>query len=150
MDQRIKPFAYRPAALLKKDRWEGQVLGAEAGRARRVVEESVRREQEVLDGVARTEAELRELHAADRSIPLERRRILDLFLRHQHAVAALRQRDRATAEGVYAQVLQQLESKHRGIKAMENHEQRKRHEHEGEQTRAAFKAHDDAWLLRRR
>ncbi len=150
MDERIRPFEYRPAAVLKRDRWEGQVLGAEAGRARRVVEESLKREQEALAGVARTEAELRELHATDRSISLERRRILDLFLRHQHAVAAVRQHDRASAEGVYAQVLQQLESKHRGIKAMENHEQRKRHEHVSEQARAVFKAQDDAWLLRRR
>jgi hypothetical protein len=150
MNERIKPFAYRPAAVLKKDRWEGQVLGAEAGRARRVVEESRRREQEALDGVAQTEAELRDLYRTDRSLSLEWRRILDLFPSHQHAVAAIRQRDRASAEGVYAQVLQQLETKHRGIKAMENHEQRKRHEHEDGETRAAFKLQDDAWLLRRR
>jgi hypothetical protein len=150
MHEPTKPFAYRPAALLKKDRWEGQVLGAEAGRARCVVEETRRREQESLDGVARTEAELRELYSAERSIPIDRQRILGLFLRHQHAVATVRQNDRASAEGVYAQVLQQLESKHRSIKAMENHEQRKRHEHDSGQARAVFKAQDDAWLLRRR
>ena len=90
------------------------MLGAEAARARLRGRRSRRREQEALEGVARTEAELRELYGHDQSIPLERRRILDLFLRHQHAVAALRQHDRASAEGVYAQVLQQLESKQRG------------------------------------
>ena len=43
-----------------------------------------------------------------------------------------------SAEGVYAQVLQQLESKHRSIKAMENHEQRKRHEHDSGQAQGGL------------
>lgn len=150
MDTHLKPFIYRLAAVLKKDRWDGQVLGAEAGRARLVVEESRKREQEALDGVAQTEGELRELCRSQQPIPLERRRILDLFLRHQRAVAAMRQRERASAEGVLAQVLQQLQSKHQSIKAMEHHEDRKRQQHDGQQMRAAFKAHDDSWLVRKR
>ena len=150
MDARARPFAYRLAAVLKKDRWEGRVLGVEAGQARRVVEQSRQHEQEALDGIAQTETELRELFRSEQRVSLERRRILDLFLRHQHALADERQHDRARAERVYAQVLQQLESKHKAIKTMERHEQRKRVEHDSGQVRQALKAHDDSWLLRKR
>lgn len=150
MDERTKPFNYRLAAVLKKDRWEGQVLGAEASRARRVMEETRRRHREALDGIAKTEVELRELCQSEQPIPLERRRILDLFLRHQHAVAAVRQQDTANAETVYGQVMTQLESKHKAIKALENHQDRKRRAHDVEQTRQLLKAHDELWLISKR
>jgi hypothetical protein len=150
MDTRVKPFAYRLSALLKKDRWEGQILGVETGRARSVMEESRKRLQEALDDIARTETELREMWLLQQPVSPERRQILDLFLRHQYAVAALRQKDSTSAEGVYAQVLKQLQSKHKSIKAMESHEQRKRVEHDDWQAREAFKAQDDSWLLRKR
>lgn len=150
MDLRVKPFSYPLAAMLKKDRWEGQVLGAEAGVARRVVDECRKREQETLDLIASLEAELRGLCGDGQPIPLERRRILDLFLRHQYGVAALRRQEHAQAESVHAQVLQQLQAKHRSIKTMEQHQQRKRDEHDEAQTRAQLKAQDDSWLLRKR
>lgn len=150
MDARVKPFSYRLAAVLKKDRWEGQVLGAEASRARLVVEETRKRHREALDGIATTEAELRELCQSEQQIPLERRRILDLFLRHQHAVAAIRQQDTARAETLYGQVMTQLESKHKAIKALENHQDRKRQVHDVQQTRQSLTAHDELWLLGKR
>jgi len=150
MDERVKPFSYRLAAVLKKDRWEGQALGAEASRARVLVEEARRRHREALDDIAQTERELRELCQSEQLIPLERRRILDLFLRHQHAVAAVRQQDSAKAETLYGQVMSQLESKHKAIKALENHQDRQRHAHDVQQTRQSLKASDDLWLLGRR
>ena len=150
MDTRVKPFTYRLSALLKRDRWEGQILGVETGRAYKVVEESRKRLQEALDDIVRTETELRDLWHSQQTISQERRQILDLFLRHQYAVAALRQQDSTSAEGVYVQVLNQLQAKHKSIKAMESHEQRRRLEHDGRQARDAFKAQDDSWLLRKR
>ena len=149
MDEKRRPFAYRLHAVLRKDRWEGEVLGAEASRALQLLEECRRREQETLASVARVEAELREQAGERQSIPLARRRILQLFLREQYVLAETRERERTKAEGLHAQVMQQLETKRRSIKALERHEERKRLEHDNEQARAAIKASDDAWLMRR-
>jgi hypothetical protein len=149
MDERHRPFAYRLAAVLRKDRWEGEVLGAEATRALRLVEECQRRQEETLARVAQAETELRELCGERQSIPLDRRRILHLFLRDQYALAEARALEHAKADGLYAQVLHQLASKRRSIQALEHHEERQRQAHAGEQARAAFKANDAAWLVRR-
>jgi hypothetical protein len=73
-----------------------------------------------------------------------------LFLRHQYAVAAVRHKDAMSSEALYAQVMAQLLSKHKTIKAMENHRERKRREHDVKEIRQALKARDDFWLLRRR
>jgi hypothetical protein len=146
----VRIFRYRLAAALRKESWEGAILGIEVTRARKVFEEKQKRHDEVLGIIARTEADLRELYLEDQQIPLERRRILELFLRHQHAVAKLRQQEAAQAEAVYGQAMAQLQSKRRAIRAMENHRERRRREHNASEIRIAIKAQDDLWLLRRR
>lgn len=150
MDDRAAPFEHRLGALLRKESWEGEVLGLEVARAREALHECQRRQREATDLVERLQGERRAAAAEGMQLSLERCRVIDLYLRHQHEVAAARQQESARAERMLEQALQQLEHKRRSIRMLEVHEERARDEHQREHQRRQLKAHDDAWLMRQR
>lgn len=144
-----QPFKYKLDPILRRERWDGEVLGAEAARARAVEEDKRRLLDQVAASIRAAEAELRALHRANEPIPLERRQLLTAFLQHQHVQAALRAQELAQAEQIHREALAALQAKRRSTRALENHRDRRKSEHDVEQTRQSLKRADESWLLRR-
>ena len=148
--QTRKPGPGRPLdALLKQRQWERDALALEAARARRIWEERNGAYQAVLALIAGAESQLRQLYEAPAGIALERRHILEVFLKHQYEVATEWQHAVAAAQAVYAQVMGQLEGSRVVVKVLEKHGERKMLAHEQIERRRELRAADDLWLLRK-
>ena len=142
-------FKFRLLPLLKKDRFEGQLLGAEARRAGQVLKENEQRHQAALGRVSETEAALRDSCRQEQSIELGQREILYAYLRYSHGVAEDCRKDATEARSVYEDVLNKLETKRKAIRTLEKQRDRKRREHDAEERRLDSKQADEAWLQRR-
>jgi hypothetical protein len=142
-------FKYRLLPLLKLDRFEGEALGHEARRAYKVLEEKARLLERAHTVIKEAEAALRDLYLQEQSIHLDKREVLQTFLRYQHDVAAACEKDATKANAVYEDILGQLEKKRLAIRTLEKHEERKRREHDAVERRADAKQADEAWLHRR-
>lgn len=136
-------------ALLKQRQWEREALGLEAARARRIWEERHGAHQAVLDLITGAQSQLREVYQSPAGISLERRQILDVFLKHQYEVARQREQAAASAQDVYTQVMAQLEASRVAVKVLEKHEERSMRAHDERERRLEFRTADDMWLLRR-
>ena len=137
-------------ALLKQRRWEREALSLEAARALRVWEERNGAHGAVLESIAGAESQLRQLYEASGGISLQRRSILEVFLKHQHHEARQRQQAAASARALYAQTLAQLEASRVAVKVLEKHEERSQRTYDDQERRRALQVQDDLWLLRRR
>jgi hypothetical protein len=145
-----KPRSRRPLdALLKQRHWERETLGMEAARARRIWEDRDGAHRLVLELIADAESQLREVYTSPRGISLERRHILEVFLKHQHEIARERQQAAATAQALYKQIIAQLEASRVAVKVLEKHEERSTRAHEQRERRRELRAADEMWLLRR-
>lgn len=149
MDTRQAGSRHALDALLKQRQWERDALALEAVRARRIWEERNGAHQAVLDVIAGAEAQLRRLYEAPAGIALERRHILEVFLKHQHEVAHERQQAATSAQTLYAQVMRQLDGSRLAVKVLEKHGERSMHAHDQHERRRELRAADDMWLLRR-
>ena len=146
MSRREAPFKYRLEPLLKVDRWEGRVLGAELGRARQLMDDCQRQHREVLARVQSTEGEIRALDRAGEGIPIERRRVLAAYLEQQYALAGERGEAAARAQRLFEQILAQRQANQQRVRALEHHEAREHARHDGEQVRAGLRDADEQWL----
>jgi hypothetical protein len=136
-------------ALLKQREWQRDLLVPEAARAQRVWEEREGAHREVLDVIADAESQLREIYRSPHGIVLERRRILELFLKHQHEVARERQQAAATAQALYRKLMVQLEASRIAVRVLEKHEERSRRAYDQRELRRELHVADEMWLLRR-
>jgi hypothetical protein len=136
-------------ALLKKRQWERDALAMEAVLARRIWEERNGAHQAVLDLIAGAESQLRQLYQAPAGIALDRRHILEMFLKHQHEVAHERQQAATSAHTLYAQVMVQLDGSRVAVKVLEKHGERTMQAHDQGERRREQRVADDMWLLRR-
>jgi hypothetical protein len=143
-------FKYRLQPLLKLDRLEGEALGREVRRALQALEEKVRHYGRAREVVKEAEAALRDLYLHDQSIQLDKREVLQTFLRYQHGVAEACEKEATQANTVYEEILGQLETKRLAIRTLEKHEARKRREHDVVERRHDAKQADEAWLQRRK
>src|SRR5262245_25764234 len=142
-------FKYRLSSLLRLDRLEGEALGHEVRRAYKVLEEKVRLLERADAIIKEAEAALRTLYQQEQSIHLDKREVLQTFLRYQHDVAAACEKDAQQAHVVYEEALGQLEKKRLAIRTLEKHQERKRREHDAVERRAEAKLADESWLHRR-
>src|SRR5215831_16861430 len=142
-------FTFRLLPLLKKDRLEGEVLGAEVRRAGQALEENEQRHRAALGRISDTEAALRDSCQQEQSIHLGEREILYTYLRYSHGVAEDCRKDATKARSVYEDVLGKLETKRKAIRTLEKQRDRKRREHDAEERRLDSKHADEAWLQRR-
>ena len=136
-------------ALLKQRRWEREDLSLEAARARRIWEDRSAEHQAVLEVIARTESQLRELYEARVGFAPERRSILEVFLKHQHEIAGERRQAVAWAHKLYGQVMAQLEVSRVAVKVLEKHAERTKRTQDDRERRSELRTADDMWLLRR-
>jgi hypothetical protein len=150
MNDRVAPFRYRLAPLLRRDEWERDALALEVERARRSFEVQDALYKASLARVAGAESAMREMHRADQPIALERRRMLQLHLEHEYAASALRQSEAKQAERVLDQLRAQFESKRLAASALQKHRGRQAQLHATEQERRLHRLADDLWLGRRR
>ena len=142
-------FKFRLLSLLKKDRFEGEVLGAEAKRAGLLLEEQEQRHQAALGRISQTESALRDLSQQEQRISMGQREILYTYLRYSHGVAETCKKDATKARADYEDVLGRLETKRQAIRTLEKQQDRKRREHDTEERRLDSKQADEAWLQRR-
>jgi hypothetical protein len=142
-------FKYRLQPLLKLDRLQGEALGREARQALQVLEEKLQRYRRAQEVIKEAEAALRELYQQDQAIQLDKREVLQTFLRYQHGVAETCEMEATKAGAVYEQILGQLETKRVAIRTLEKHQERKRREHDAVARRDDAKQADEAWLQRR-
>jgi hypothetical protein len=149
MDARKVRLRHPLDALLKQRQWERDALSLEAARARRIWEERNDAHHAVLDLIAGAESQMRQLYEAPARISLERRRILELFLKHQHEVAGERQQAAASAQTLHAQVMAQLDASRLAVKVLEKHDERSMRTHDQRERRRELRIADDMWLLRR-
>ena len=150
MDQPLKPFTYRLASLLRRDRWERDLVGGELQRAQVLVEQSLQRWQAAALQVSAAEAQMRELHAQDRPIALESRRLLYDFLTDAHVTMAARLDELKHAHGLLEQLRSQLEVKRVAVRTLEKHRDRQQLGHDLDQSRRAQRSADESWLTRER
>lgn len=150
MDRRAPVFKYRLASLLKLDQWEGGLLGVELRRARHLLEEKQRLQREIDQRIGDAQAAMRDLHRDDAHIPLEKRRVLAVYLDELYAVATTRSADLKRAEQLFEQIMAQRVAKQKRIRALENHREREQEQHDAEQDRAGQRAADELWLITRR
>src|SRR5262245_51105956 len=142
-------FKFRLMPLLKRDRFESQVLGVEAKRASLTLEENEQRHKAALGLISQAETALRDLCRREQAISLGQREILHTYLRYSHGVADACQKDATKARVAYEEVLGQLETKRQAVRTLEKQQDRKRREHDAEERRSDSKQADEAWLHRR-
>lgn len=145
-----RPFRYGPDALLQQQRWEVQLLSADAQRALQLLESQRARLRQCLEAVAGTEDALRSLYATPGGIPLEQRALLQAYLDHLRRTELAQRQQVAVAESRQEQILSQLHANRVSVRSMEIHRERKRLAHECEVIARDIKAADDQWLLSRR
>src|SRR4029450_6560547 len=115
-------FKFRWMPLLKRDRFESQILSVEAKRASLTLEENEQRHQAALGVISQAETALRALCQQEQSIPLGQREILHTYLRYSHGVADACQKDTTKARTAYEQAWGQLETKRLAVRTLEKQE----------------------------
>ena len=150
MDPRVPPFRYRLEPVLKVDQWQLGLLDVELRRARHLVDDRQRLHAESLRRIEQVQDEMRDLHRDQERLPIERRRLIAAYLQEQYTVAQRRRAELAQAEQLFEQILAQRLSTRQKIRALENHRDRVRHDHDTQHRRTGFRDADDLWLNARR
>lgn len=150
MDPHATPFTYRLASLLHRDRWERDLVVGEVQRTQLLVEQCFERWQDAALQVSAAEARMRDLHAPDRPIALDARRLLHDFLAQARHTAASRLDDWKQTDGLLEQLRAQLQIKQVAVRALEKHRERQQQGHDLDQSRRSHRTADESWLTRRR
>lgn len=148
MEQRIAPFRYPLAPLLKRDVWDRNTLGGELQRARILVDQSQHACDSALAQVSAAEQRMRDIGTQDRIIELEARRLLHVYLEQAHVTETLRRTELKQAHRLLEQILAQFEHKRLAVRMLETHRDHQQQDHQVEQGRSQQRAADEAWLTR--